>query len=233
MVDSDVSRDDAHQLDELRLGRAVSVGLPIATAFGAAVAGVIVGPAMGVLVLAAGLLLGVIALFWTSLRILSGDVALPAELQALDASARGVDALATRKTMLLRALKDLENEHALGKIEVDDFEQMAQSHRAELKALLKRIDETLAPHREKAEALVADHLRKVGVEKKGVAKGVTTALDEEVRAATAAETEDAPRIPCPKCGESNEAGAKFCKECATRLAPASAAETEKTTSDDA
>lgn len=230
MADTDLARDDARQLDELRLGRAVSVGLPVATLGGAAVAGVTSGPAMGVLVVAAGLLLGVIALFWTSLRILSGDVSLPPELEALDAPARGVDALATRKTMLLRALKDLENEHALGKIEDEDFEQMAQAHRSELKAVLKRIDETLAPHREKAEALATEHLRKAGLGSADAAPREETKPTASTEA-RATPREDAPRIPCPKCGDSNEAGAKFCKECATRLEPAT--DRTKATSDDA
>ena len=75
--------------------------------------------------LAAGLLLGVIALLWGSLRILSGDAALSPELEALDMAAQGVDALASRKKMLLRALKDLETERSLGKLEDEDFEQIS------------------------------------------------------------------------------------------------------------
>ena len=112
-------RGDQAALDEQRLGRSVSIGLPIVTVVGAAVTALVGGPATGVLVLAAGLLLGVIALGWASLRILSGDVALPPELLELDSAARGGDALTSRKNMLLRALKDLENERAIGKIEAD------------------------------------------------------------------------------------------------------------------
>lgn len=202
-------------LDEQRLGRSVSVGLPIATVLGAAITAVLAGPATGVLVLAAGLLLGVIALGWASLRILSGDVELSPELMALDSTVRGADALISRKNMLLRALKDLENERAIGKIEAEDYEQITQTYRAELKTLLKRIDETLAPHRAKAEELALEHFRKVGLAGEPEAKPTPQAKPAP---------ESAPeRITCPKCGDSNEAGAKFCKECATKLSPSAEA----------
>lgn len=205
---------DAEQaaLDEQRLGRSVSIGLPIATVGGGAITAALAGPATGVLVLAAGLLLGVIALGWASLRILSGDVALPPELVELESTARGADALTSRKNMLLRALKDLENERAIGKIEAEDYDQLTQTYRVELKTLLKRIDETLAPHRAKAEELVEAHFRKIG-------------LDIEA-AKPAEESPPAPvtgRVTCPACGDSNEAGAKFCKECASKLSPAAEA----------
>ena len=87
------------------------------------------GAPLAILVMASGVLLGVIALFWASLRILSGDAALSPELEALDATAHAVDALASRKKMLVRALKDLENERALGKLEEDDFEQLSHTYR--------------------------------------------------------------------------------------------------------
>lgn len=194
---------DQAALDEQRLGRSVAIGLPLVTVVGGAITAVVAGPATGVLVLAAGLLLGVIALGWASLRILSGDVALSPELMALDSASRGADSLTSRKNMLLRALKDLENERAIGKIEPEDYEQITQTYRSELKTLLKRIDETLAPHRAKAEELVEAHFRKVGL------AGEPTVTPVREAPPT--------RMTCPSCGDSNEAGAKFCKECATKL----------------
>src|SRR5688500_4514342 len=90
------------QNDEQRIAKGIAIGLPLVTLTIAAVVGILVGPATSILVLAAGLLLGVIAILWGSLRILSGDAALPPELEALDMAAQGVDALASRKKMLLR-----------------------------------------------------------------------------------------------------------------------------------
>lgn len=240
-------RDDAPS-DEQRIARAVAVGLPLVTLAGASIVGVIVGPATSILVLAAGLLLGVIALLWSSLRVLSGDAELSPELEALDMAAQGVDALASRKTMLLRALKDLENERAIGKLEDEDFEQISSTYRAELKAVLRRIDDTLAPHRAKAEEAAREHLVRAGIVAAGYrgalprddarataaakavppdAKGAPRAADAKKDGrATAGEdaTKDAAaRVACPTCGGSNEPDAKFCKECATRLVPASTA----------
>ena len=160
-------RDVKAELDERRIARGVAIGLPLVTAMFALVTGVVIGPAMSFLVLAAGMLLGVIALFWASLRILSGDAALSPELEALDATAHAVDALASRKKMLVRALKDLENERALGKLEDDDFEQLSHTYRGELKEVLTRIDATLEPHRPKAEDAARAYLAKAGLAEEG------------------------------------------------------------------
>lgn len=156
-------RDVKAELDERRIARGVAMGLPLITVSLAAIVGVTIGAPMAILVLASGTLLGVIALFWASLRILSGDAAISPELEALDATAHAVDALATRKTMLLRALKDLDNERALGKLEEEDHAQLSQTYRAELREVLARIDASLEPHRPKAEDAARAYLAKAGI----------------------------------------------------------------------
>jgi hypothetical protein len=160
---SEAIRNVKAELDERRIARAVAIGLPLVTVTFAAAVGVMIGAPMAILVLASGMLLGVIALFWASLRVLSGDAALSPELEALDATAHAVDALASRKRMLIRALKDLDNERALGKLEEDDYEQLSTTYRAELKELLRRIDATLEPHRPKAEDAARQYLVKAGL----------------------------------------------------------------------
>jgi hypothetical protein len=161
--DGSAHRDVKAELDERRIARAVAIGLPLVTASLALVTGVTMGTPLAILVTASGVLLGVIALFWASLRILSGDAALSPELEALDATANAVDALASRKKMLVRALKDLENERALGKLEDDDFEQLSHTYRGELKEVLTRIDASLEPHRPKAEDAARAYLAKAGL----------------------------------------------------------------------
>lgn len=201
------------QLDEAAIARAVSIGLPVVTVLAAAAVGFLMGPATAILVLAAGLLLGVIAILWGSIRILSGDAPLPADLAELDLRAEGGDPLLARKKMLLRALKDLENERAIGKLEADDYEPIAARYRAELKGVLTKIDEALAPNRALAEEAARKYLEKAA---KKDASGEEALVDE--------------RVVCPKCDAKNEADAKFCKECATKLgaetAKASAEENE-------
>ena len=194
----------AEQLDEARIARGVAIGLPAVTIAGAAAVGLTMGPATSILVVAAGLLLGVIAILWGSIRILSGDAPLPPDLEELDMRAQGNDPLTSRKKMLLRALKDLENERAIGKLDPEDYEPIAAQYRLELKTVLTKIDESLAPTRALAEAAAQKYLAKAKLEPKDEAS--KPEVDEEPD-----------RVTCPKCEAKNEPDAKFCKECATKL----------------
>lgn len=199
---------EAEQLDEARIARGVAIGLPIVTVIAALAVGFMMGPATSILVAAAGLLLGVIAILWGSIRILSGDAPLPPDLEELDMRAQGNDPLVSRKKMLLRALKDLDNERAIGKLEAEDYEPIAQQYRAELKTVLTKIDESLAPTRALAEEAAKKYLAKAKLETKGDA--------EDESSPDVADEPD--RVTCPKCEAKNEPDAKFCKECATKLA---------------
>ncbi len=221
--DGTAHRDVKAELDERRIARGVAIGLPLVTATLTLATGALLGPPIAILVLASGMLLGVIALFWASLRILSGDAALSPELEALDATAHAVDALASRKKMLVRALKDLENERALGKLEDEDFEQLSHTYRGELKEVLSRIDATLEPHRPRAEDAARAYLANAGL----VGEGDRGARPEEVPAppdsgegpeAAVSEPEAPSRVECTKCTTSNEVDATFCKKCGTSLA---------------
>ena len=101
--------------------------------------------------MASGALLGTIALLWASVRTLSGDAPLPADLEALAAQHRDVDALGEQKRRVLRALKDLEGERALGKIDEADYEALAMQYREEAKALMREMDRNVAPALAEAE----------------------------------------------------------------------------------
>jgi hypothetical protein len=240
MADSAAERDDGAgaardlkaELDERRIARGVAIGLPLVTITVAMVSGVLVGAAMAILVLAAGVLLGVIGLFWASLRILSGDAPLSPELEALDATAHAVDALATRKKMLLRALKDLDNERALGKLDDEDYEQLSQTYRGELKEVLKRIDASLEPHRGKAEDAARAYLAKAGLAEQGY-RGEQPADEKSAKDAKDAKDavikgeKKADRVACGKCKTSNETDAAFCKKCGASLAKVESSDGEK------
>jgi ribosomal protein L40E len=230
--------------EEEKISKAIAFGLPLVTLATAGVVGIVMGPATSILVLAAGLILGVITLLWGSLRILTGDAPLSPELEALDMDAHGVDALASRKKMLIRALKDLENERGIGKIETEDYEPIAQTYREELKVVLRRMDESLAPHRAKAEDVARLYLAKAGLDRDGDGDGdakddastrdldksrrsrslgvggVSPLVGPEPQDVTTQDEESPARVVCPKCDASNEVDAKFCKECATSLASA-------------
>ena len=222
--------------DERKIARLFAIGLPVVTVVAATAVGLATSAPIAILVLSAGVILGVIALFWASLRVLSGDAPLSAELEALEASQRGVPALVSRKKMLLRALKDLDNERAVGKLDEADFEQVSGTYRDELRRVLAEIDETAAPHRARAEELARAHLERAGLaaeaegdaasDAEGDADDASEAPAETDGTAPAPET-DAERRRCAACEASNEPDAKFCKGCGSPLSAAAPAVTSE------
>jgi hypothetical protein len=201
---------------ERRIARSFAIGLPVATLAGAVGVGVVGGLAPALLTVAGGVVLGTIATAWASLRTLAGDAPLPRDLEIATMARGTVDEKVSRKRMLLRALKDLENEHRIGKLDDEDYDLVAARYRAELKALMKQMDEELRPYREKAERALAAHLAKVGLGENANAEAAPSAREETPRAPVE-EVAPAPTRTCAKCATVNDADAKFCKECAAKL----------------
>jgi hypothetical protein len=159
--------EEESELDR-KLAQWARFGLPIATIAGAMIAGKIQGPPAAVLVLTGGTLIGVIALLWASVRTLVGET----PLSGADAYALGAPrAEEEQKRAVLRALKDLEFEHGVGKISDEDYRELVTKYRAEAKRLLRQIDADAEPRRAQIEALVNARLRKEGL--------LEGALDEE------------------------------------------------------
>jgi hypothetical protein len=195
---------------ERRLGRYTAIGIPAIAILGAIVVAVTMSVGPAILVLVAGALLGTIALLWASLRTLSGDAPLPLELEAMAARSHVVDDLAEKKRRVLRALKDLEHEHAVGKIDDADYATLGAHYRDEAKNLMRAMDESIDPMRERAEEIARKHL---------AAKGLTG--DKNAKAAPVEAVEPVPekptRVACSKCDASNEPDASFCKKCGASL----------------
>jgi|HubBroStandDraft_1064217.scaffolds.fasta_scaffold106685_2 hypothetical protein len=191
------------QQAEGRLGRIVARALPPVTVVAAILVGALASVPSALLVLASGVLLGAIALLWASVRTLSGDAPLPGDLEVLAAHGHDVDGLAEQKRRILRALKDLENERAIGRIDAADYEAMAQRYREDAKAVMKQMDERVAPAMEEAERLARDYLKKHRATPAG-----TTAAPESSRV---------DRRACAACGASNELDAAFCKQCGAAI----------------
>jgi hypothetical protein len=192
--------DDA----ERSLGRAVAIGLPVVTVIGAVAVGLMAGMGSGLLVLASGALLGTIALLWASVRTLSGDAPLQTGFETVAARRHGVDTLGEEKRRVLRALKDLESEHALGKIDDADYEALVARYRAEAKNVMREMDREIGPLRAEAERLAGEYLAKRGL-RDGASAEETSGEPEPDRAA------------CAKCGTSNESDAAFCKKCGAAM----------------
>jgi hypothetical protein len=185
------------------LGRVVARGLPVVCVAAAIAVGIAASVGSALLVLASGALLGTIALLWASLRTLSGDAPLPTDLEGLSAQHRDVDALGEQKRRVLRALKDLEGERALGKIDEADYEAIAMQYREEAKALMREMDRNVAPALAEAERIANEYL---------AAKGLRSD-DSEVASKAKAGASPRGRVTCASCGTSNEADAAFCKKC--------------------
>ncbi len=190
------------------LGRIVAIGLPVVCVAAAIAVGIAASVGSALLVVASGALLGTIALLWASVRTLSGDAPLPADLEALAAQKRDVDALGEQKRRVLRALKDLDGERALGKIDEADYETLAMQYREEAKALMREMDRNVAPALAEAERIAREYLR---------AKGLGSDRGAEKPSAADRPRE---RLACPGCATSNEPDAAFCKKCGSAMTKA-------------
>jgi hypothetical protein len=176
-----------------RIGRTLWWVLPLLSIASAVIVGLSFGFGTSLLVLAGGVLLGVIAILWASVRTLAGDAPLTLE----EALALGAPSAAEeQKRAVLQALKDLEYERSVGKVADADYEELLLRYRTEAKRLLRAVDEDLAPLRAKASAYVATQLGR-----------------REVAAPPANKSKDG----CPNCQADNDVDAVFCKKCGGKL----------------
>ena len=241
----DVPAANAGELDQ-QIAEHLRLGLPVATLVCAIVAGVLQGAAAVILVLAAGEMVSVIAIFWASIRTLVGET----PLSGADAYALGAPrAEEEQKRAVLRALKDLEFERSVGKISDDDYATLVAKYRTEAKRLLRLLDEDALPARRKVEALVTDRLQQEGLAeprepapardaatprrspKKAAKTRAAPATPAEIDAAAEPAEIDAPakreagaeiKPACASCGTRNDADAVFCKKCGARQGAAAA-----------
>src|SRR5215510_10897159 len=103
---------------------------PLTVVVAAVVLGNVLGLGFGLLTVAGGVLGGSIWLIWSSLQGLGGDAPITLE-EALSLGAPSAEE--EQKRAVLRALKDLEYERAVGKINDDDYSSLAQHYRNEAK----------------------------------------------------------------------------------------------------
>jgi hypothetical protein len=120
-------------------------------------------------------------------------------------------ALEREKTLVLRSIKELEFDRAMGKLAESDFEEMSERLRARALGLMRQLDASHAVPRERIERELADRLGREsprrGSSLGSVGSRGKAAADADVTAAV-----------CEACGTSNDADARFCKECGTKLA---------------
>ena len=148
-----------------------------------------------------------VALYRTLAPLVSKEVSPPTG--ALTESMRAV--LEREKMLVLRSIKELEFDHAMGKVSAKDFEEMSGRLRARAMALMRQLD-IEAGYRELIERDLKARLNSAGdrARRERPARSVPAAAPD-VKAAGAC-----------ACGTANEADAAFCKRCGAKLGDAGA-----------
>lgn len=142
-------------------------------------------------------------------------------------SERARVALLREKALVLRSIKELEFDRAMGKLSPKDFDEMAGRLRARALMLMKQVDEGSAGYRDLIErelrARMATRAAQAG-RKAGPVVGsadlqlspVVGSADLQVGPAVGRADLQAGR--CASCGTGNDADASFCKRCGARVA---------------
>jgi hypothetical protein len=117
-------------------------------------------------------------------------------------------AIEREKNMVLRSIKELEFDRAMGKVGEGDYEEMVARLRSRAVRLLQQLDNTSSGYRELIERELAVRLVKAG----------TAPLADTALAEQRAESEETNATGvCKSCGVVNDDDARFCKSCGTKL----------------
>jgi len=125
-------------------------------------------------------------------------------------------ALEREKTLVLRSIKDLEFDHAMGKVSDKDFAEMGARLRGRAAGLLRQLDAGTSYR----QAIEAEIEKRVGPK--------PAAAVDAGRAASTPPVEDAPKMVAPvgeetrtkiclSCCTQNDPDARFCKGCGYQL----------------
>jgi hypothetical protein len=124
-------------------------------------------------------------------------------------------ALEREKKLVLRTIKELEFDRAMGKVSAPDFDEVAARLRARAIALMKQVDQGRPAYGELIERELLTRLARSGA---SVAPGGGESLSPSAGVTAAGEKDSRPLFPsCASCGAINDADARFCKQCGTRL----------------
>jgi hypothetical protein len=121
-------------------------------------------------------------------------------------SERVLAALEREKALVLRSIKELEFDRAMGKVSPKDFDEMAGRLRARALMLMKQIDAGGAGYREMIERELQARLKTSGARRAGSSVPATSGSEERALRA------------CVSCGTANDHDAAFCKRCGKSLA---------------
>ena len=153
----------------------------------------------------------------------AGEAAIPGSSAATSERARL--ALEREKALVLRSIKELEFDRAMGKLSPKDFDEMAGRLRARALMLMKEVDEGSAGYRDIIERELSARMAARGARASlaaGTAKSADAAdADLQVAAGDGSAGLAATNLQaghCPACATANDEDASFCKRCGARLA---------------
>lgn len=130
-------------------------------------------------------------------------------------SERARATLEREKILVLRSIKELEFDRAMGKVSDKDFEEMVGRLRSRALTLMKQLDAGGSGYRETIERELSDRLRRA----RSSASAEVTA-DRRSREPRPSARVAATRS-CSSCETTNDPDAIFCKRCGSALAPES------------
>jgi len=148
---------------------------------------------------------------WRTLSPLTGRDE-PLGPQMLGGRTRG--ALEREKALVLRSIKEIEFDNAMGKMSEKDFAEMSARLRARAAGLMRQLDAGTG-YREQIEKEIAKRVKKVGGPQGAAPHQAET--DPVLDSSENAGRPFTGRHVCPSCSVTNEPDAKFCKNCGARM----------------
>jgi hypothetical protein len=152
-----------------------------------------------------------VALYRTIHPLASAD----AEVTGETLGARARQALEREKQLVLRSIKELEFDRAMGKVGESDFEDMVARLRSRAMGLMRQLDQEGLGYR----SIIEQELeRRLGARPGSVAPVPTpkVPMTEDAESPALEETSAATDV-CPGCGAPVAAEGAFCASCGTRL----------------
>ncbi len=162
--------------------------------------------------------LATMALVWLALAVIEATDGLLREPEApregSPVTGRWRKVLNREKQLVIKAIKELELDHEMGKISDADFAEISAGYRTRAVRVLRQLDESGGDYR----ALVEREIkRRTG---KAAEPDAVVAAKAPAPAPTPVKDE---RPTCASCGTSNEPDAVFCKKCGKPVRPAEVA----------
>jgi hypothetical protein len=120
------------------------------------------------------------------------------------------DALQAQRETVLTALRDLDFDHATGKITDDDYISQREHLRAQGVAVLKQLESLgVTGNGASADESIEQAVR---VRRKPAAASTGNVVDDAIEAAVASRRRAA-AVTCPQCGASAQPADRFCPQC--------------------